>query len=149
MGNVTGRQDHRNSQGPAFPCLLVVSSLIWFVLAPQFPFPGLSFAQMKGAEKGSVSERKGTEKVTIHFVDVELSAVTKFISEITGKNFIFDERARGKISIIAPSKLSVDEAFSLFTSVLELKGFTIVPAGENTFKIIPSVEARQRGILLR
>ncbi len=102
---------------------------------------------MKGAEKGSVSERKGTEKVTIHFVDVELSAVTKFISEITGKNFIFDERARGKISIIAPSKLSVDEAFSLFTSVLELKGFTIVPAGENTFKIIPSVEARQRGIL--
>ncbi len=102
---------------------------------------------MKGAEKGSVSERKGTEKVTIHFVDVELSAVTKFISEITGKNFIFDERARGKISIIAPSKLSVDEAFSLFTSVLELKGFTIVPAGEKTFKIIPSVEARQRGIL--
>jgi len=100
---------------------------------------------MKGAEKGSVSERKGTEKVTIHFVDVELSAVTKFISEITGKNFIFDERARGKISIIAPSKLSVDEAFSLFTSVLELKGFTIVQAGR-VYKVVPIAAAKQQGI---
>jgi len=93
------------------------------------------------------AQKKGTEKVTIHFVDVDLPAVTKFISEITGKNFIFDERARGRISIVAPSKLTVDEAFNLFTSVLELKGFTVLPAGVNTYKIIPAAEAKQRGIL--
>ncbi|MDH7499407.1 MAG: type II secretion system secretin GspD [candidate division NC10 bacterium] len=93
------------------------------------------------------AQKKGTEKVTIHFVEVDLTAVTKFISEITGKNFIFDERAKGKISIIAPSKLTVEEAFNLFTSVLELKGFTVLPSGVNTYKIIPAAEAKQRGIL--
>jgi len=117
---------------------------------------GIGFAEKKREEKvapaGQKEERvspaaKKDEKVTIHFVDVDLSTVVRFISEITGKNFIFDERVRGKISIIAPSRLSVNEAFNLFTSVLELKAFTVVPSGENIYKIIPSVEAKQRGIL--
>jgi len=93
-----------------------------------------------------VGESKKPEKVTFNFVDVELPAITKFISDITKKNFIFDERVKGKITIIAPSKLSVDEAYSLFTSVLELKGFTVVPSGVDAYKIIPSAEAKQRGI---
>ena len=93
-----------------------------------------------------VGESKKPEKVTFNFVDVELPAITKFISDITKKNFIFDERVKGKITIIAPSKLSVEEAFSLFTSVLELKGFTVVPSGVDAYKIIPSAEAKQRGL---
>lgn len=92
------------------------------------------------------AETKKPEKVTFNFVDVELPAITKFISDITKKNFIFDDRVKGKITIIAPSKLSTDEAFNLFTSVLELKGFTIVPSGVDAYKIIPSSEAKQRGV---
>jgi general secretion pathway protein D len=86
------------------------------------------------------------EEVTFNFVDVELPTVTKFISDITGKNFIFDEKVKGKITIIAPTKLSADDAYSLFTSVLELKGFTVVPAGVNMFKIVPAAEAKQQGM---
>lgn len=103
---------------------------------------------------GSLSEaaaRKETatdQKVTLNFVDVELPVITKFISEITGKNFIFDERLKGKITIIAPTKLGVDDAFTLFTSVLELKGFTVVPSGVDAYKIIPTTEAKQRGVSL-
>ncbi len=93
-------------------------------------------------------EKEGIKdkKVTFNFVDVDLSAITKFISEITGKNFIFDEKVKGKITIIAPSKLSVQDAYSLFTSVLELKGFTIVPSGVAVYKIVPAIEAKQRGM---
>lgn len=91
-------------------------------------------------------EQAGDQKVTFNFVDVDLPVITKFISDITKKNFIFDERVKGKITIIAPSKLSVDDAYNLFTSVLELKGFTVVPSGVDAYKIIPSSEARQRGI---
>lgn len=86
------------------------------------------------------------QKVTFNFVDVELPVVTKFISEITKKNFIFDERIKGKITIIAPSKISINDAYNLFLSVLDLKGFTIVPSGIDAYKIVPSSEARQRGI---
>jgi len=88
------------------------------------------------------------QKIAFNFVDVEIPTVIKFISEITGKNFIFDEGVKGKITIIAPTKLTVDESFSLFTSVLELKGFTIVPSGTKAYKIIPSSMARQAGKIL-
>lgn len=84
------------------------------------------------------------KKVTFNFVDVDLSAVVKFISEVTGRNFVYDDRVKGNITIIAPSKLSVDDAFSLFTSVLELKGFTIVPSGK-VYKIVPLSQAKQSG----
>jgi general secretion pathway protein D len=94
------------------------------------------------------AETKKSERVTFNFIDVELSTVTKFISEITKKNFIFDERVKGKITIIAPSKLSVDDAYSLFTSVLELKGFTVVSSGIDAYKIVPAAEAKQRGMSL-
>ncbi|MBN1661964.1 MAG: type II secretion system protein GspD, partial [Deltaproteobacteria bacterium] len=77
------------------------------------------------------------EKVTFNFADVDLQVIARFVSEITGKNFIFDERVKGKITIIAPSQISVSEAFNLFTSILELKGFTVIPSGVNAYKIIP------------
>lgn len=96
----------------------------------------------------STSESKKTDKVTFNFVDVDISAVTKFISDITGKNFIFDEKVKGKITIIAPSKLSSGDAFNLFTSVLEIKGFTVVPSGVDVYKIVPVAEAKQKGLQL-
>ncbi len=89
-----------------------------------------------------------TKMVTFNFVDVDLPVVAKFVSDITGKNFIFDERVKGKITIIAPSKLNIDQAYELFLSVLELKGFTVVPSGVDAYKIIPSSEARQKGLPL-
>lgn len=85
-------------------------------------------------------------KVTFNFVDVDLAAVTKFVSDITGKNFVFDERLRGKVTIIAPSKLSTEDAFSLFTTVLKLKGFTLVPSGIDVYKVLPASEAKQSGM---
>jgi general secretion pathway protein D len=85
------------------------------------------------------------QKVAFNFIDVEIPTVIKFISELTGKNFLFDEKVKGKINIVAPTKLSIDESFALFTSVLELKGFTIVPLGANVYKIIPSSFAKQAG----
>jgi general secretion pathway protein D len=84
--------------------------------------------------------------VIFNFSDVDITAVAKFVSDITGKNFIYDDRVRGKITIIAPTKISIKDAFSLFTSVLQLKGFTLVPSGVDAYKIVPIAEARQEGI---
>src|SRR5208283_1030731 len=53
---------------------------------------------------------KKENMITINFVDVDLSTLTKFISSVTGKNFIFDERLKGKITVVAPSKLRPDDA---------------------------------------
>ncbi len=102
----------------------------------------VTYAETDSSEKKQAKTQEN--KVSFNFVDVDIATVVKFISDITKKNFVFDERVKGSITIIAPSKLSVDEAFSLFTSVLELKGFTIIPSGK-VYKIIPIAQAKQLG----
>lgn len=85
--------------------------------------------------------------VVLNFNEVDISTMVKFISDLTGKNFVLDDRVKGKISIFSPTKLSIDEAYNVFTSVLELKGFTVVPSGK-VLKVIPAASAKQSGFTL-
>ena len=85
--------------------------------------------------------------VVLNFNEVDIATMVKFISDLTGKNFILDDRVKGKISVYSPSKLSIDEAYNVFVSVLELKGFTVVQSGR-VAKIIPSAGAKQSGFTL-
>ena len=86
------------------------------------------------------------KKITLDFVDVDLATFTKFVSDTTGKNFVFDDRLKGKVTVITPTGLSKEDTFKLFTSVLNMKGFTLQPIGDNAYKIIPVSEARQIGL---
>ncbi len=104
------------------------------------------FVESINAQATQQADRERSRMVTFNFVDVDLPVITRFISEITGKNFIFDERVKGRLTIIAPSKISIDQAYDLFLSVLELKGFTVVPSGVDAYKIIPISEAKQKGL---
>jgi len=83
--------------------------------------------------------------IVLNFSDVDISTMVKFISDLTGKNFILDEKVKGKISVFSPAKISVDEAFNVFTSVLDLKGFSVVKVGK-FYKILPSNAAKQSGM---
>jgi len=85
--------------------------------------------------------------VILNFADVDISTMVKFISDLTGKNFVMDERVKGKISVYSPAKLSNEEAFNVFTSVLELKGFTLVQSGK-VYKVVPTAFAKQSGTKL-
>jgi len=82
--------------------------------------------------------------VVLNFNEVDISTMVKFISDLTGRNFVLDDRVKGKISVYSPSKLSNEEAYNVFVSVLELKGFTVVQSGK-VGKIVPSSSARQSG----
>jgi general secretion pathway protein D len=85
--------------------------------------------------------------VVLNFNEVDIATMVKFISDLTGKNFILDERVKGKISVYSPSKLSIEEAYNVFVSVMELKGFAVVQSGR-VAKIIPAASAKQSGIKL-
>lgn len=63
------------------------------------------------------------------FPNVDIQDIIKAISELTGKNFIIEPSVRGKITIIAPSKITVAEAYKAFLSSLAINGFTVVPSG--------------------
>jgi general secretion pathway protein D len=85
--------------------------------------------------------------VILNFADVDIATMVKFISDLTGKNFVMDERVKGKISVYSPAKLSNEEAFNVFTSVLELKGFTLIQSGR-VYKVVPTAYAKQSGTKL-
>lgn len=85
--------------------------------------------------------------VVLNFSDVDISTMVKFISDLTGKNFVMDDRVKGKISIYSPSKVSIEDAYNVFISVLELKGFTVLQSGQ-VGKIVPIAGAKQTGFTL-
>jgi general secretion pathway protein D len=89
------------------------------------------------------SPRPGDQDlITMNFQDVDIPVLAKFISEITGKNFVLDEAVRGKVSILSPTKVTPRQAYSIFQSVLQIKGFTTVQAGP-IVKIVPARDVRQ------
>jgi general secretion pathway protein D len=86
-----------------------------------------------------------TESIIIHFEDVDITQFIKYISTRTNKNFILDNSVKGKVNIICPKQITADEAYKIFESVLELHGFTTVPAG-SVIKIVPATDARSKNI---
>ncbi len=84
--------------------------------------------------------------ITMNFQNVDIPVLAKFISEITGRNFIIDESVRGKVTIISPSKVTPEQAYSIFQSVLQVKGFTTVQAGK-IIKIVPARNVRSSAAL--
>ncbi|MBW2437157.1 MAG: type II secretion system secretin GspD, partial [Deltaproteobacteria bacterium] len=92
---------------------------------------------------------QGSEQfVSIDFNNVDINVFIKFMSELTGTNFVVDQRVKGKVTIISPSKISLEEAYEVFLSVLEVHGYTTVKAGE-VIKIVPSPDARSKSIETR
>jgi general secretion pathway protein D len=86
--------------------------------------------------------------VTIDFDNVDISVFIKFVSELTGKNFVIDEKVKGKVTVISPKKIAVDEVYKVFESVLEIYGFAAVEAGD-VIKIIHALDARGKNLELR
>ncbi len=124
-------------------------ALTWMALGLWSAVPNLSWAQAEPepapAPTGGADAQGNQRLITMDFQDVDITVLVKFISELTGKNFIVDEKVRGKVTIISPAKISVDEAFLVFQSVLQVKGFTTVPAGA-VIKIVPTKEAKSNTI---
>lgn len=101
--------------------------------------PGGALAQPKSSRKVAA------EKVSLDFRDIELTDLIQTISELTGKNFIYDENVRGKATIISPDPMTLDQAYHLFLTVLNVKGFTVVPSGKVN-KIVATRDAKEQNL---
>ena len=89
--------------------------------------------------------RGNDDFITLNFTNIDITALVKVMSELMHRNFILDERVAGKVTLMTPTKISPDEAYQVFLSALELKGFTAVEDGKIT-RIIPAATARQSGL---
>jgi general secretion pathway protein D len=107
-----------------------ISLFCLFAVLSGFLFP-LSLRAESGG--GSIGGR-----VSLDFNDVELSVFVRFISELTGKNFVLDDfvkKAGGKISVYSPTKVTQDQAYSMFVAALEVSRLAVVTKG-NVHQIV-------------
>jgi general secretion pathway protein D len=44
--------------------------------------------------------------MTLHLVDADINKLITAVSEVTGKNFIVDERVKGKVTVISSRPMS-------------------------------------------
>ncbi|MCS6893405.1 MAG: type II secretion system secretin GspD [Deltaproteobacteria bacterium] len=75
--------------------------------------------------------------------EADLTALIKVWSKKLGKNFILDERVKGKVTLYLPGDLSDKDSENILDLLLHYKGFASVPVGENIYKIVPLKEAKQ------
>ena len=80
------------------------------------------------------------------FQDADLIEVIKAMNKLTGKNIILNsKKIRGKITILAPSQITVAEAYKAFLSALAMNGLTVVPSGK-FLKIMLAKDAKENSI---
>ncbi len=92
------------------------------------------------------TEPNASGKVNLDFNDVELNVVIDTMARLTGKNFIYDDRVRGRVTIVSPAQVTIAEAYLVFESVLQVKGFTTVTGPGGSIKIIPLREAKETNV---
>jgi general secretion pathway protein D len=136
------REQRRRARGVgalSFAALLAALALAAPLVArAQQPRP-----QQPAAQPGATVDG---DLVQLDFTDVELPVVIDTIARLTGKNFIYDDRVRGRVTIVSPTKITVEQAYAVFESVLQVKGFTVVPGPGGARKVIPIREAKESPI---
>lgn len=84
------------------------------------------------------------EGISLDFEDVDIHTFIRYISEATGHNFIPDPAVKGKVTIYSPVKITPEEAFETFVSMMRVHGYSVQKSGRN-WKIVPIKEGLNQG----
>ena len=85
---------------------------------------------------GSRAQTGAPAKVNFSFDQVEIRLLAKLVGDLTGRRFVLDSGVTGKVTIISPAPIPVEEAYPLFVSVLEAHGYSVVEQ-DNMLRIVP------------
>jgi len=90
------------------------------------------------------------ELIYVNFDQVDIRVMLKTIGDITGINFVVDDRIKGPVTVMSPTKIHLGEIYQVLESILDVKGYAAVPAGAGDLvKIVPREEAVKRNVKVR
>ncbi|HEY6177160.1 MAG TPA: type II secretion system secretin GspD, partial [Kofleriaceae bacterium] len=111
--------------------------------------PGAPGTPVPGEDEALYSCKKRTGQVAVTFKpETELKDLITWVMGFTCKNFILDPRVVStgkKVTVIAPNKMSSNEAYRVFLVALSTMGLTIVPKG-NVLRIVESAMAKSETV---
>lgn len=127
--------------------LRMLSTLVTAVVLLATPLTVMAEEPAAAPAKTRPAKAAPANRVTLDFREIEMADLVHTISELTGHNFLYDDTLRGKATIVSPEGMTMDEAYQLFLTVLNLKGFAVVPAGKVN-KIVPVKSAKEGNLPL-
>ena len=84
------------------------------------------------------------ETVTLNFVNADIDAVVKAVSEITGRNFVVDPKIKGTVNIISARPVPKSLVYPTLLSALRLQGVVAVE-GNGVTKLVLETDAKMHG----
>lgn len=84
------------------------------------------YAQTAEELQKQTQEQKKTGKVYLNFQNADISAIAKFMSELTGKNIVLDPNVKGSLTISSAKPMSIREAWDLFVLSLSMQGYGVI-----------------------
>ena len=94
-------------------------------------------AQVEGAQP-----EQDQNTFTLNLKNTDINSLIATVSKQTGRNFVVDPRVKAKVTVISTDPVSADGLYEVFLSVLQVHGYSAVPAGD-LIKIVPDVTAKQ------
>lgn len=91
-------------------------------LAPAFQAAAAS-AESAPAAPAAAPRSGGTVQFSFEQADIRL--VTQIVGKLTGKKFVVPEGVTGKVSILVPGSIPVEEVYPLYLNTLEASGYTV------------------------
>jgi len=84
------------------------------------------------------------DPVTLNFMNADIEAVVKAVSEITGKSFIVDPRVKGTVTIVSARPVPRSLVYPTLLSALRMQGITVIE-GDSVVRVVPETEAKLQG----
>ena len=75
---------------------------------------------------------------------VDLRAFIQDVSRATGSTFILDPRVQGTVTITSQSRMQAPELLGVLLATLRANGLVAIPAGPNTYRVVPDEGAAQQ-----
>lgn len=75
------------------------------------------------------------------FPNADIMDITKHMQKLTGINLILDKDVKGKVSIVAPSPITVGDAWKAYLTALHMNNYSLVKAGA-FYKVVNNRDIR-------
>lgn len=88
--------------------------------------------------------KPGAKTTQLNFKEADLQGVVRALAQFTGRNFVVDQRVRGKLTLVSDAPVDADTAYSMLLAALRMQGFAVVEV-DGVSRVVPEADAKLLG----
>ncbi|MCU0913271.1 MAG: type II secretion system secretin GspD [Planctomycetes bacterium] len=140
----TIRRGAKTLCGGILTVVLAAAAYVWAAAPAGNSLPRQPVIEMPFLKEPGAADRL----IALDFNQADIRIFIKTVGQLTGINFLVDDKIQGTVTLISPTKIRLGEVYQVFESVLQTKGFAAVPVG-SLVKIVPRAEGVKSNVPIR